>query len=418
MTDKKSVQIPINSIDNTLTVNRLSTLRSRATGIYLYGYDNNYPYKIKQLALRSGSLVTAMNTYIRFLRGLGFDGATAKDVVTNPLYINRDKQTPFDLLKFAVNEKAHINFAIQVNYNRLGEAVEFNFVKYEFVRKKILTPKDNFEKYIITNIWHTETSSNNNFFGNSFSLENFKKWEKNKKIGQNFTSLEIYAYNPDPYVVREQIKESGGIDNYSGQLFYAQNSADIYDLAKYDSVIDDAQLEAEAKLFSLSNTQNSFSASGIFKYPMNLDSMEEGSEIKSRLNNLKGATNAGRFITVPYLPGKEVPQNIFENIEQNDIDKLFESQKQTAKQNIYELFAQSSILNGRSDSGMFNAQSGADAFSLYNGIIENEQQQLSIELTTLFSNSIFADKIKLPIEINQLNYKTSELKANTNDTIN
>ncbi|RLD69255.1 MAG: hypothetical protein DRI95_00760, partial [Bacteroidetes bacterium] len=274
----------------------------------------------------------------------------------------------------------------------------------EFIRKKVKTDKDEFEKYIITNIWHTENLYNENF--GMFSTENFNKWISNKKESKSFTALEVYDYNPDSYTVREQIKECNGIENYPGQIFYAKNTMEIYQTAIYDSVLDDIQTEAEAKLFSISNLQNGFSASGIFKYPANLDSNEEFKEVKKRLNNVKGSANAGRFLTVPYLPGTPPTTALFENIQQTDIDKLFTNQRADAKNNIYELFAQPGIINGKADAGMFNQQSMQDAFKFYNSVTAPARQQLEIELTTLFSNSNFQNEIELPIKINPLQYGT------------
>jgi len=413
MTDKRQAKTAVNSIDFISHVERLPTFRSNASGIYLYGADNNYPYKLKQLALRSNSLVTAVNTYSRFLQGLGFEGATANDVLSgNSLFLNRNKLTPYDLLKFSASEKGHINFAVHVNFNQLGEAVEFTPIPYEFCRLKTKIDKEIFDKYIITNIWHSERDLN--YYG-AFSMQNFNKWKENKIRGYHFTSLETYAYNPDSFVVREQIKESGGIENYPGQLFYVKDTIEVYQLAKYDSIIDDGQIEAEAKLFSLSNLQNSFSASGILKYPGNLDSNDEFVEAKDRLRNLTGSQNAGRFITMPYLPANPPSINLFENIQQNDIDKLFTTQKEEAKRNIYELFSQPGIINGRSDNGMFNQQSMQDAFMFYNSVTEPARQQLEIELTTLFSNSVFESQIKLPIEIKPLEYGE---KTTNNEKIN
>lgn len=416
MSDKREMQIPINSVDFVANVERMPTRRSQARGIYLYGLDNNYPYKLKQLALRSNSLVTAMNTYSRFVQGLGFEGATYKDTITNPVHLNKDKLTPYELLQFVSKEKAHINYAIHVNYNQLGEAVEFTPIPYEFVRKKIMLQNEVFEKFIITDIWHTEFTQNYSYLG-AFKIQDFNKWILDKKKGYNFTSLETYAYNPDPFVVREQIAECRGIENYSGQLFYIKDTIEAYQIAKYDSVIDDAQTEAEAKLFSLSSLQNGFSASGIFKYPMNLDTPNEANNATDRLKNLKGAENASRWVAIPYGAAQDAPQNMFESIQQPDIDKLFPLQRAEAKKNIYELYAQPSIINGRSDEGMFNQQSMQDAFMFYNSVTEPSRQQLEIELTTLFSNSIFADKVKLPIEIKPLGYG-EPIKKETNENIN
>ena len=136
--DARLPQIQVNSLDYLVSVDRLAIYRSNARGVYLYGADNNYPRKIMQSADRSSSLVTVRNKQAQFLQGLGFPGATSFDVKNGTaIVINSKGQTAYDLLKFCVEQKSNINIAIHVNYNVLGDAVEFTPVQYDFVRRKI-----------------------------------------------------------------------------------------------------------------------------------------------------------------------------------------------------------------------------------------------------------------------------------------
>ncbi len=408
--DSRKAEAVVNSIDFLTVIDRLPTYRSQAAGIYLYGADNNYPYKMKQLALRSNSLKTAQRTFSKFTQGLGFPGATPEDVVNGTaVQINRDGLTAYDLLKFGAREKSGFNWAVHVNYNALGQAVELNPIPYEFNRLRIKDKNDVFEKFIITNVWHYEYYQNYGYFSNTFDMLNFNEWVHNKKTTLNFTALEVFAYNPDPVAVREQIRIAGGIDKYPGQLFYKKDTVDIYQLSVFDSVIDDAQVEAEAKLYSISNLQNSFNMSGVFNYPANIDNVKESKAMQGKLQNAKGSVNAGRFIAIPRLPGDTSTRPIFESIQQNNVDNLFKNQREDSKKNIYELYEQPSILNGRSDSGMFNQQSMEDAFKFYNAVTAQNRMDFEIELNTLFQHSII--DIELPIKIEPLNYGEEAAEA-------
>jgi len=408
--DSRSAKVAVNSIDFVSHVKRLPVFRSAAQGIYLYGQDNNYPAKLKQLALRSNSLVTAINSQTKFLRGLGFPGAIPGDFATgNAVEVNADGLTAGDLLTHFAKSKSEINTAIHVNYNALGEAVGFTPVPYEFIRRKLLLMTDHFEKFVISNIWDLENTPGNYDFG-AFTVENFNEWVKKKELGFNYNSLCVYAYDPDSVVVREQISESGGIENYPGQLFYSNNSIQIYQKAFYDSVIDDAQTEAEAKIFSISNLQNMFASSGIFKYPGNLDTQLEFKKVKERMEQTAGAVNAGRFFTIPFNPGSPPTTPFFESIQQQNVDTMFVNQREDAKRNIYEFYQQPGLINGRSDNGMFNQQSMSDAFTFYNSVTEPLRQEIEKELTMLFSNSII--DIQLPIQIEPLNYKGKTTETN------
>lgn len=403
--DERKQTIQINSLDFLVSVDRLSIWPSTAHGIYHYGNDNNYPRKIIQSSERSSSLVTAKNKQAQFVQGLGFPGATANDVKNDTaVVINSKGQTAYDLLKFCADQKANINIAIHVNYNVLGEAVEFNLVQYDFVRRKIPEKDDKFKKYIITNIWHLENDYSNH--GYASKIMEFNKWVHKKETETSFTALECFDYNPDPLVVREQIELSGGIENYPGQLFYMKRTEDVYQKAIYDSVADDFQFLAECKLGSLSNIQNGYSAGGIFKHFGNITGTNELNELKGKVNNVKGAVHTGRVIAIeiPQNADMNVPTNLFEPTQMQNIDKLYIEQKKDANEAIKQLYSQPNALIGKDTEGNFATQKMQETFDFYNSITEPLRQELEIELTTLFKNSIFASQIQLPIDIIPLQY--------------
>jgi len=403
-----------NSIDFVAHVNRLSVSESKWKGIYLYGFDNNYPNKIIEIAKRSNSLMTAINTQAKFIQGQGFPGATPLDAISgNSIKLNRNNLTAYDLLKYCAISKSFINIAIHVNYNKLGEAVEFTPIKYEFVRKKLPIDKDLFTKYIITNIWNIENKLNVYGF-NSFLIQDFYDWVNKSNKQDVIQALEVFEYNPDPIVVREQIKMSGGIENYPGQIFYRNDSFDIYQLAIFDSVIDDAQIESESKLYSISNLQNGFSSSGVFKYFQNMDSNEEFNELRQKLKNTTGAINAGRMIVMPFLPAQDMPTNVYEPIQLQNIDSLFEKQKEEAKNNINQRFNIPNALIGKDSSGNFATQRVQEHFDFYNAITETLRQNLEIDLNVLLSNSIYKDAFQFPIQINALEYGNKNIKPDAN----
>ncbi|MFA6185497.1 MAG: hypothetical protein WC720_05135 [Candidatus Shapirobacteria bacterium] len=403
--DERKPQIQVNSLDYLVSVDRLPIFRSQAQGIYLYGIDNNYPRKIMQSADRCSSLVTVRNKQAQFIQGLGFPGATALDVKKGTaIVINTKGQTAYDLLRFCSIQKSNINIAIHVNYNALGEAVEFTPVQYDFVRRKVNLLNEDFDRHIITNIWHLE----NDYTGYGFAakIQEFNKWMNKKKHKLSFIALECFDYNPDPLVVREQIELSGGIENYSGQLFYMKRTEDVYQKALYDSVADKYQFLSECDLASLSNIQNGYSASGILKYFGTLSGTREVADAIKKINQTKGANNTGRIITMPFTPGADnnIPTNIFEPTEMQNIDKLYTDQVNRAEIGIQSLFSCPNALIGKDTEGNFATQKMQETFEYYNSITEPLRQELEIELTRLFSNSVFASQLKLPIEIEPLQF--------------
>ena len=405
-----------NSLDYTVVVDRLPIIRSTTLGIFHYGLDNNYPRKIIQLSERSSSLVTAKQKQAQFIQGLGFSGANAKDVVNGKaVVINQSGETLYDLLKFCATEKTNINIAIHVNYNQLGEAVEFNMIQYDFVRRKVPIKEEKYDRYVIADIWHLEGQYINQYYSR---IQEFNNWVEDKRNGLSFTALECFAYNPDPVVVREQIELSGGIENYSGQLFYMNKSRDIYQKAIFDSIADKFQFLAEADLASLSNIQNGYSVSGVFKYPSSINDSRELAGLKQKSNNMKGAINTGRILFVPVLSQENVPQNMFEPTQMLNMDGLYEKQRLSAENGIQELYSIPNSLIGKDSEGNFATQKMQEAFEFYNSITEPLRRELEIELTTLISNSVFASQVQLPIEIEPMKYISRIETAETNeDTI-
>lgn len=362
-TDARQLYIPFNSLDFTAYVKRLPVNKSLTKDIYLYGNDNLYPQKIKEIAARSNSLQTALETFSSFTYGQGFEGL--KDLI-----VNEDGLTGPQFFKIICNEKAAIGFAVHCSFNRFGEITEFTPVNFEFVRRKLKTKDDKWKKYLISNNWE-----NTHFINRA-------------------DQLEVFAFSPEKAI--EQINEVG-FENYPGQLFYWHYSNDIYGLATYDSVQDDAQFESDAKLYGLSNVQNGFSISGIFKYPANTNTLLKNDNLKLKFENSKGPINAGRIFGIPFAPNDNIPSGLWEPIIMPNVDTMFSNQLENAKRNIYEKYKQPSIINGRSDSGMFNAQSMQDAFDFYNSVTEASRQELESALNKLFEFSIFNVPEKIEI---------------------
>ena len=145
-----NIHIATNSLERTLVVSRLPVWRSAAVGIYECGYDNNYYHTALELGKRSSTYVTVSKKQSEFIHGLGFVGATSLDVMTGKAVpLNEKGLTAFDLSLYMSRSISEINVAIHVDYNILGEAIGFTPIPYEFVRKKVLTIDDVFNKFIV-----------------------------------------------------------------------------------------------------------------------------------------------------------------------------------------------------------------------------------------------------------------------------
>lgn len=369
-----NLKIAVNSVQRTLHVERLSVnIAYPADRIIPYDNDNLYPNKVKAIAMRSGTTMSAIKTQANFLSGDGF--------IQMKTVVNSEKQTLWDILRhIAMSKSWFFGYALHFNYNMLGQISSITPVNFETIR------------------WHK-------------SLQKFvynPDWGKRYIFRKN--EIEYMPFNPAPEIVYKQIEAAGGIEKYNGQILYwIPNINDYYTVCNFDDVIDDAQFEAEVKLYSLSSVQNDYSLSGIISYPKNIESTEGKEKVQKELKGDTGSGNAGGIRVVP-APVIEEFKNWkwFTPISRNNIDGLHTNQIERARDNIYASFRQPPILNGVSKDGMFNESSFADAFNYYNSATETERKEIESELNKIIAKSIWANIGE--IQIQPKTYVTRESK--------
>src|SRR3990167_5524254 len=348
-------KIAVNSIQRTLFVERLYVnIAFPADRIIPYDRDNLYPNKVKSIAARSGTTSSAIGTLSAFISGEGFAGM---DTV-----VNSEEQTLWDIIRHIADSRSMFRgFALHFNYNLLGQITEITPVNFEFVRWS----KD-LKRYVVNPDW---------------ARRNRRKEE-----------IEYQPFNPDQ--VLAEIKQCGDISKYKGQIFYwIPNLKDYYCTCLWDSVLDDAQFEAESKLYSLSSIQNDYSLAGILSYPKNITDKGELDNIKTELKEDMGSKNAGGIRVIGAIPSENLTNwKWFTPISRNNIDSLHTNQIERAKFNIYAAFRQPPILNGVATSGMFNKESFADAFNYYNSQTETERKEVEKVLSKVLSYAVFPVK--------------------------
>lgn len=351
---ERKLKVAVNSIQRTLFVERLYVdIYYPSDRIIPYDYDNLYPNKVQSIAMRSGTSKSAIGKKAEFISGDGFQQMGQ--------VVNRSGQTLWDILRFISWQYSLFGgWCLHFNYNILGQIIEINPMSFEFVR----WAKD--LKHFISS----------------------PDWTR-KYISRHET--EYYQFNLSK--IQEEIELSGGIENYNGQLYYfIPDRKDWYTLPEWDSVLDDAQFEAESKLYSLSSIQNDYSLSGILHYPKNLANEKEVDEVKESLNDDTGSANAGGVRVIGAMPTENLNNwKWFSAISRNNIDGLHKNQIETAKFNIYAAFKQPPILTGVATSGMFNQESFADAFHYYNSATETDRKDVERELNKILQNSIWAN---------------------------
>ncbi len=361
----------VNTIEQTVFVARLPdpmSLSSAAGHVLRYGADNLYPNKIKSMAERSKSTISAICKLSEFTTGQGFE-----DETLNNLEINREEQTLFDILDHMSDEKAEFRgFAIHFNYNIFGEIMEIQEIPFETLR------------------WNKDKTR----------LVFCPNWSISGRFGNN-KKIEYFPFNPEK--AKEEIQEVG-IEDYPGQVIYwIPKRKQIYTLCRFDAALDDVQYQAEAGVYKLRNIQNDYSAGHYIFYPAALEGELERLGLIADAKNSRGSKNAGRIKMFPLnasfmeaMKGRKM----VEEIPRTGIDKLFTKQNEESKLDIFAIFNQPPILSGISKDGMFNTESFIDAFDYYNSVTKRDRQQIERVFNKFMPFSIWnVDKVEIkPLE--------------------
>lgn len=362
---QNDAKVAVNTLQHTLFVERLCQRIDNTKDIYLYDLDNLYPQKVKSIAQRSPSTLTAIETASDFVNGDGF----LNEAINNENFeINNEGETPLDLLRFIASEKKTFKgFAIHVNYNRFGQIAEISGIPFEFVRVSSDPGKPGFK---VSKDW----GSKHNYY-----------------LGKQQEEIHHYnAFNPEAAL--KEIQEEG-FDTYKGQiLYFKEDKKSIYPLCKFDAVMDYSQFEAEAALYQLSNVQNDFSLSGVLKLFKNTTFKEQNDDVAGKLGAKgTGGFNAGRLMTVEIPPmGGEIQNfNLFEPFSRNNIDKLFQNQNKNAETKIFAKYKQPKVLSSITDAGMFNDQQLEDAYNYYNTVTEIDRSEIRKVFNKVFNASIW-----------------------------
>lgn len=346
-------------IKRTPFIKRIPTFIDRTDGIQRYDRDNLYPQRIEEVLNRSFTVNAASQKLSEFLTGQGFE-----DEALNSVVLNEKNQTGKDILNDVCRQSSIYkdSFALHVGYNLNGHISSINPIKFKYNRLSI--PEKN---GIVTKIKYSTN------------------WENDPHKEPSFRRqiIEYDVYNPDPSVVREQIRESGGINNYLGQIYYYTPNKE-YPKSTFDPVIDHAQTQNEMGVYSLTGIQERWVGTTLFKYPGRFKDDDEKKEVERRLEVQKGAE--GKRVLVAENPDG-IAENLIETITAPNEDKLFEFTSRDVKNSIMENYAMpKEILGVLPESGMFNQENMQNAYLYYNTVTAVPRDRITRVLNELFSN--------------------------------
>jgi phage portal protein BeeE len=195
---------------------------------------------------------------------------------------------------------------------------------------------------------------------------------------------------------------------------------DIYPVPRYVSALNFAFLSGELSYLSKSNIQNSVFPSFAMMFPKKPQSDEEMDSIKSTVNKMKGAENAGKAVAFFANNKEQLPELV--SVPSNNNDKLFQEASQLNTEQICFAHTIDPILMGVRTTGSLG--NGSDIKQSYVIFEKNVIMPLRARIEAILNDvfSICGVDVKLEINnyqiINETIIEVDEGESQTTDALN
>lgn len=351
----------------------------------LYGKDNNYPKFLNEIKATSAIHNAILEGKAHMMAGNGFllndsidetsskavYDALAVDVKKNyDFFLNNPNGEPLYKINHKVSHSYQKNgsFALEVVWNtEFTQIVTIKYINTDNVRAGKM------EKDIVSEYYY------------------HRDWSQSNKQGFKPTKLTIF----DP-------KEGTKKDKFSNQIIFVKNGTlEYYGEPSYQGAMSWIKIDSQMGLFHLSNIENGFAPSLVFKFYKKPSSPEAQQQV---LDNIKGqyssAKNAGKAM-VFFSDGKELAPDVTP-VEVNNIDKQFMLLADQAVQQIMSGHRVTNpLLFGVSTPGKLSGGSELDvSYRIFdNSVVEPDRNALE----DVYNLILKTNGIPVTIEINKFN---------------
>lgn len=350
---------------------RRSDVNLRMLGVASYGERNEYPEKVMEIVASSSTGSGCLDTSQRFVFG---DGYTDQNLAEYP--VNRRGHTANKVLKKVVEDKMRFNgFAVHVNYNGLLEAVEIQHVPFEHCRVSV-DAEGNPDGFIAV---HADWTRRNRLY--------------RKPVNKD--TIEFYpVFNTEVKTLLKQVRQKGGINNYSGQILYYSEAGDLeYPLAPFDDVITDMATEEAISTVLFRNARHNFLPAGLIirkRRPQSttLDNEEgerEEDDLATEITNWQGDERAAKMIVVETEYDEEEPK--FVPFPVQNFDRMFDKTSTYIEAKIGKRFMQPPILRAVDIGAGWGAELMKNAYDYYNSIVESDRKTIESELKKIYETT-------------------------------
>src|ERR1700744_1371035 len=287
------------------------------------------------------------------------------------------KGLPLLLLKAIATDKAlFTGFGIHVNYNANYKIASANYIKFEDIRMGDTDCPDTDGKYALYSDWGRKT------------------WKNIMRSKITF----LDQYNPDPEVIKQQVIDAGGWDQYKGQLYYFNPEVDDYPLIEADSVWEDFETEAGIKTFNNREVTTGFLPSTMLFMQSRREEADNStpaseeypygntpSQLEKDLGTFQGAKSAQKIIVIEYEDESSKPEFKPYSIQNND--KLFEATEKSVEARIIKGFSiPKELINAEKTSGLSNGSEKKEAIREFNDNTAPDRLEVQEAFAEIFSN--------------------------------
>lgn len=334
----------------------------RQYGIQTYGDTNDFPQTVSEIVQASKTGNACLSIYNDFVYGHGF-----KDPGIYKLRVNKEGEKLDKILRMVCKDfTLWHGFAIHVNYNMNFRVSSIHHIPFESLR---LAKADD-DGFIGRMAYHPD-------------------WGHRDKTRSRWSPSDIewfHLFNPDPEVILNQVEESGGWDNYNGQIFYFSGDSEgspSYPVPIFIAEMTDMRTEEALANVAGRNACSNFLSAGILvDIKDETQDQSQVNETQKELNKFQGDENTSQLWYIQCKSKDEVPQ--FIRFSGENYDKAFEVTQRVIPENIGQAFKQPPILRAVDVGANFGADLMTNAYKYYNSVTVRERQQLEETFVSIF----------------------------------
>lgn len=332
--------------------------------IQSYGEANDFPQAVEEIIQASKTGNACLGIYNDFIYGHGFN-----DPEIGKMVVNFRRHTLDQVLRMVCKDFAKWHgFALHVNYNANFTIRSVSHIPFETLR--LHTPDD--EGLVGSVAYHPD-------------------WGRRDKVRRVWRASDIEwfnLFNPDPDIVRQQVEDAGGWDNYNGQIYYFSGDSEgtpNYPLPIFIAEMTDMRTEEGLANVTGRNVCSNFLSAGILVDIK--DEEQDESQIQAKqleLEAFQGDENTSQLWYTQVRNKDQVPT--FIPFSGTNYDKSFTATQEVIPENIGQAFKQPPILRAVDVGANFGADLMTNAYKFYNSVTVRERQQIEEVFTQIFQN--------------------------------